>query len=94
MPPDEQLLGIVREVAAATAMLTAVSRRIDDMAGAMRDLATEKSGAHTAIHKRIDGLEDRVEEHDKRWARVYGLAAGVGIGSGLGTGLLVQLLIG
>ena len=92
MPPDEQILSIVREVSSATTMLTAMSRRIDDMAGALRDLAAEKSGAHTALHKRIDGLEERIEEHDQRWARVYGLAAGVGIGSGLGTSLIVQLL--
>lgn len=94
MTPPDPILQLVEQQGRITATLEALGRRLDDMAGALRDVALEKSGAHAALHKRIDGLEERIEEHDKRWARVYGLAAGVGIGSGLGTGLIVQLLTG
>lgn len=92
MTPPDPILQIVEQQGRITATLDALGRRLDDMAGAIRDVALEKSGAHAAIHKRIDGLEERIEAHDQRWARVYGLAAGVGIGSGLGTSLIVQLL--
>lgn len=94
MPPDEQLLGIVREVSAATTMLTAVSRRIDDMAGAIRDLAAEKSSAHEKLHRRHNDLEQRVEALERFQARVFGLAAGIGIGSGVGSAWLVQVITG
>ena len=94
MPPDEQILSIVREVSSSTTMLTAMSRRMDDMAGALRDLATEKSSAHEKLHKRHDALEERVEVLERFQARLFGLAAGIGIGSGVGSAWLVQVITG
>jgi len=94
MPPDEQILSIVREVSSATTMLTAVSRRIDDMAGALRDLAADKSQAHAKLHKRQDALEERVEVLERFQARLFGVALGIGVGSGVGSAWIVQVITG
>lgn len=93
MPPDPTLQ-IVEQQGRMTATLDALSRRIDDMAGAMRDLAAEKSSAHEKLHRRHNDLEQRVEALERFQARVFGLAAGIGIGSGVGSAWLVQVITG
>lgn len=94
MTPPDPTLQIVEQQGRMTATLDALSRRIDDMAGSMRDLAADKSQAHAKIHKRQDALEERVEVLERFQARLFGLAAGIGIGSGVGSAWLVQVITG
>lgn len=102
-PTPDPLLQIVEQIGRLAATQDALSRRLDDMAGALRDLAGEKSSAHAALNARIDEvdrvhseradvLEDRLNAQEARWSRVQWLAAGIGIGAGASTGVLVQVI--
>ena len=71
----------------------AVLNKLDEIGDSVEEVHQEIYGdpkrGEPGIKKRQEDVEEKVEEHDRRWSRATATITGVSIGAGLASGGLV-----